>query len=104
MKKLILIAAVMATVATTTWAQSNVTIVGKLRTPTITSVTSSGTVAAGARNVTFVFSSTFTGSILGVAYAGSSDASQTISAGSADALDAIAYTVTAGSMRIVDVR
>lgn len=104
MKKLLLIAALTATAATT-WAQGpNVTITGKLRTPTISTATANGTVAAGTRNVTFIFSSTFTGSILGVAYAGSTDASQTFNAGSADALAEIAYTVTAGSLRIVEVR
>lgn len=72
------------------------------RTPTITRVTSSGAspVVAGARSVTFVFSTDFVGTILAVAYTGAIQ-SITLTAPGNDTLAAIAYTVTAGSMDII---
>lgn len=83
---------------------SNVEVMGNPRTPTITSVSTSGTVAAGAMKVTFIFSASFTGSILGCAYSGTTDGSQTIDAPLHDTLTAIPYVVSAGSIRIVVVK
>lgn len=68
------------------------------------SVTSSGFVSHGDRNVTFIFSSDFTGTIQAVAFAGSADKSLTLSAESQDVLGDIYYTVTGGTLRIIEVR
>lgn len=73
------------------------------RTPTITTVTGSGTVAAGSRKLTFVFSSDFAGSVLGATFSGPTDNSVTIDAPSGDTLGAVIYTVTAGSVRIIQI-
>jgi hypothetical protein len=73
-------------------------------TATITTVSASGSVGAGARSVTFVFSSDFSGTVLGATFAGSADSSITIAAPSGDMLEAITYTRSAGSIRILVVR
>lgn len=73
-------------------------------TPTIASVSSSGSVATGARQVTLVFSSDFTGSVLGVAFSGAVDASLTLGGVPNATLTAISYTVTTGSIRIIQLR
>ena len=70
------------------------------RTSAISVVTTSGTVTAGAKEVEFIFSSTYTGNILGVAFTGASDSSLRFVAPTFDTLGAIAYTVTAGSFRL----
>ena len=74
---------------------------GKSVTPAIANVSSSGTVAAGARSLTFIFSPDFAGTILGVAFAGGVDDDFTISTSGRDYLTAVAYTVTAGSLKIL---
>lgn len=66
--------------------------------------TTSGTVAAGARGVLFVFSSDFTGTINGVAWAGSADSYYQPPIQAGDTFAAIAYTVTAGTVRIIVTR
>jgi hypothetical protein len=73
-------------------------------TPTITTVTTSGTVAAGARKLTFVFSSDFAGTVLTATFAGANDASISLDAPTPNTLAAVAYTVTAGTIRIVKVQ
>lgn len=73
-------------------------------TPTITTASTSGTVAAGSRGLTFVFSSTFTGTVLGATCAGATDSSLSIPAPPGTTLAAVAYIVSAGSVRILDVR
>lgn len=71
----------------------------------ITLATSSGTVAGNAKRVTLIFSSDFTGTVGGVAFAGATDSSVTFSADQpGDTLAAIAYTVTAGNVRIVRIQ
>lgn len=70
-------------------------------TPTITSVNSNGTVAAGAVGLTFVLSTDFAGTILGATYSGTTTSSQTIPVPSGYKLGAVAYTISAGSMLIV---
>jgi hypothetical protein len=74
------------------------------RTPTISSASTSGSVTAGARKITFIFSSDFTGTVLGVAFTGANDTYVNIDAPGNDTLTAVAYTVTAGSVRILKVQ
>jgi hypothetical protein len=74
---------------------------GSQLTPIITSTSANGTVAAGKRYVEFILSSDFTGTILGTAFAGPRDVAfelPLLPVG--DSYTVIAYTVTAGSMRI----
>ena len=73
------------------------------RTPAMVLATTSGTVAAGAKVVEFIFSSSFTGTVLGVAFAGATDSSEKFTAPGNDTLGAIVYTVTAGSVRIMTI-
>ena len=81
-----------------------VVVYGVQRTPAISTVSASGTVTAGVRRVTFVFSSDFAGTVLTATFAGATDSSITIEAPAGDTLAAIAYTRSAGSMRILEVR
>lgn len=74
------------------------------RTPSITLVTTSGSVAAGSRKATFIFSTDFTGTLLGVSYSGTTDAAQTLDPPTGEQSEAIAYTVITGSIRIVQFR
>jgi hypothetical protein len=74
------------------------------RTPTITSHTADVTVAAGARKLTLIFSADFAGTVLGVAFAGTADASLTIDAPPGDTLAAVAVTRSAGTVRILKVQ
>jgi len=69
----------------------------------ITSATTDGTVAARARQVTFIFRSTFVGTISGVAFSGGSgnDAGLTIKAPAGDTMLSIPYTISAGTLIIV---
>jgi len=71
---------------------------------TATLATTSGSVRAGARGVVFIFSSDFTGTVNGIAWAGATDAfySPPIQAG--DSFEEIPYTITAGSIRIIVTR
>lgn len=73
------------------------------RTVTSSSVTTSGTVTAGAYSITFIFSSDFTGSVDAVAYDGANDSSVTVQAPASDTLEAVAYVVTTGTLRIIKV-
>lgn len=86
----------LATIATNTTSAQ--------RTPTITTASGNGTVSAGARKLTFVFSTDFAGTVLGATFAGDDDASITIEAPANDTLAAVAYTVSAGSVRILKVQ
>lgn len=70
----------------------------------ITTATTSGSVTRGARSVTFIFSSDFAGTVAGVAFAGATDSSFTPPIQTGDTFSAIAYTVTAGNVRIAVVR
>lgn len=65
----------------------------------------SGSVPARTKQVTFIFSATFTGTIAGSAFAGwaGADVPLTITAPDGDTLDAIPYTVTTGTLKIVRV-
>ena len=73
---------------------------GTTRTPAFTAATSSGTVTAGAKSVTFIFSTDFAGTILGTTIDLSTMGSITFTAPSGDTLSAIAYTRSAGTIYI----
>lgn len=73
------------------------------RTPAVSLVTTNGTVASGKKIVDFIFSSDFTGTVLTVAFTGAADSVISFEAPPGDTLAAIAYTVTAGSIRIVTI-
>lgn len=73
------------------------------RTPSITSVTTNGTVSAGARSLTFIFSSDFTGTVLTTSFNGAYDKSVDIPVPAGDTIAAVAYTVVTGNIRIVKV-
>lgn len=68
------------------------------KTPAMTNVTSSGTVAAGYSSVTMTTSADFAGTILGLAVAAST--TYTFSS-NGNPLSAIAYTRSAGSITII---
>lgn len=72
----------------------------------ITTANSNGTVDANARSITFIFSSTFVGTIRGVTFTGgaAADSSLTIAAQAGDTIGPVVYTISAGSMRIVALR
>lgn len=67
-------------------------------------VSASGTVKGGCRSVTFIFSSDFTGTVDGLAYTGAADASMPFPAIGEHTYGVIAYTRTAGSIRIREIR
>lgn len=106
MKKQLLcsLAGVLAFATTGLADNPNVRLVGIARTPTISLKTTSGTVALGAKSVVFIFSTDFAGTVLGVTYSGATDSSQSFTAPSGDGLTAIAYTISAGSARVVEIR
>lgn len=72
-------------------------------TASVSSLAADGSVAAGARSVTFIFSSDFTGTIAGGAFAGATDASVDFVGPLGSTLGAIAVTVSAGTVRIAKV-
>lgn len=77
---------------------------GVQRTVAIATVSTSGSVAAGARSVEFLFSSDFAGTVDGETFAGATDYSLgPLVAPQGDTLGAIAYTRSAGSIRIVTI-
>ena len=100
MKKLILILALTLCVLP---AQAQFTSGGTV-TPTITTVTETGTIPAGAKSLTFIFSSGFAGTLLGTAFAGGSDSTVSLTAPVGDTLTAVTYTVTAGSFRLIQIK
>lgn len=72
---------------------------------TITVATTSGTIPRGARGITLMFSSAFTGTVAGATFTGTTDTvpvSLPITNG--DTFSAISYTVTAGNVRILTTR
>lgn len=77
---------------------------GTQRTASVTTVSSSGTVAAGARKLTFVLSPDFTGTILTGTFSGATDAAIPFDAPAGDTVGAIPYTISAGSIRILKVQ
>lgn len=66
--------------------------------------TTTDRIREGARSVTFLFSSDYTGTIKGIAFAGTRDVQITLEAPDGDTLGDIAYTVTAGTLRIIQIR
>ena len=72
--------------------------------PTITLVAESGTIPAGAKSLTFIFSSDFAGTVLGVAFAGGADSTISLTAPVGDTLTAVVYTVSAGSYRLITIK
>lgn len=69
-----------------------------------TLATTSGTVTKGARSVTFIFSSDYTGTVAGIAFAGTTDSSFSPPIQTGDTSSAIAYVVTTGNIRIMVTR
>lgn len=74
-----------------------------IRTPFISTANTSGSIAAGVRRVTAIFSTDFIGTILGTDFVGLNDVSMTFDAPDGDTLSAIPYTIDAGTMRIITV-
>lgn len=72
---------------------------GVQETPTKTTVSSSGSVAAGARSATLITSGDFAGTIL--TDTAQASGSYTFTASAGNTLAAIAYTVTSGSIEIL---
>lgn len=67
----------------------------------LSSETSSGIVASGMVEITFIFSTDFTGSVQGAPFNGATDSSVRFRAREGDTLSAIKYIVSTGSVRIV---
>jgi hypothetical protein len=80
-----------------------ITIAPQSRTPAGFLATESGEVEAGSRSAEFIFSSDFTGTLLGLSYAGETDSTQRVVAPAGDTLGQIPYTITAGYIRIITV-
>lgn len=74
---------------------------GDQLTPISALVTTGGTVASGKKHIEFIFSSDFVGNVNGIAYTGVSEAAQIFNAPSGSTFGAIAYTVSAGSIRLI---
>lgn len=70
-------------------------------TPSITAAIASGSVAAGAKSVSFTSSSDFVGTLLGVTFP--ANVSQGFSAQNGHKLSAIAFTMSAGTLYIAKV-
>jgi hypothetical protein len=75
---------------------------GTSRTPSLDIATGSGSVTSGAQSVTIVTSSDFSGTILGTSV--STNKAFTWSSKLNDTLAAIAYTISAGSLTILQIR
>lgn len=69
-------------------------------TPTMTLVTTSGSVAAGSRALTFVFSADYTGTVLGASIDGASTSSFNFPIPSGYTLGEVEYTVSTGNILI----
>lgn len=77
---------------------------GTIRTPVLSTVSSSGSVAAGKRYIEFVFSPDFAGTIGGVAWAGATDTEYSLPLlQGAITYPALAYTISAGSARLTTI-
>lgn len=75
---------------------------GTARTVAIATVSTNGSVAAGKRGIEFIFASDFVGTIDGDAFTGANDASWSAPALQGnDTYAALAYTISAGSARLV---
>lgn len=72
------------------------------RVPTATVLSASGTRVAGIRKSTWIFSATFAGTVLGVSFPANSTID--IDAPNGETLAPIVYTVTAGSITILEIR
>lgn len=72
-------------------------------TPTISDISTSGTISAGCKGLTFVFSPTFVGSVLGSSILGSVLQTLTIPIPPGSTLGSVAYTCTSGSMQAIQV-
>lgn len=83
---------------------TGVTLAPTIATVTYGNATITASVPAGARQVTFLFASDFTGTVLDAAFTGGVDGPLTLAAPGANKLGAISYTVTAGSFRLIDIR
>ena len=77
---------------------------GRLARPVaITTASASGSVGAGAKQVTFIFGATFAGTVQGATFS-SSDTTLYVRAPEGDSLGVINYTISAGSARILVIR
>jgi len=74
-----------------------------MKNATIGSFTGNTTVDAGAKSVTFIFSSDFIGQIGGVDFSGANDASIDFTAPAGETLGSINVVVTSGTVRIAKV-
>jgi hypothetical protein len=70
---------------------------------TLVTATASASTTAGDTRVTFIFGTSFTGTVGGVAFV-AADAPITVEATDVNFLRAIPYTCTAGTLRIIEVR
>lgn len=80
-------------------ANDRVELLGLPRTLTASTATTSGSVATGARKVEFLLSADFAGTIAGVTFSGANDAYKAFS-DVGGIQPAIAYTISAGNLRI----
>ena len=71
------------------------------RTPAFSNVTTGGTVAAGKRKILFIFSSDYSGNVGGIPFLGNVDQQIEIPIPQGDTCDAVVYTVSTGSIRII---
>ncbi len=69
----------------------------------IAAVTSNTTVEAGAKSVTFIFNTDFSGKVAGAAFVGANDASIDFVAPNGETLGPIDVIVSAGTVRIARV-
>lgn len=100
MKKLLLIAGIGLSLVT---AHAQTSSQGQLATDVeLKSATTTGNTINNCQSVTFIFRSSFTGTVGGVAFT-ATDVPLTIRAEHGSVLRAIPYTVTAGSLVLVEV-
>lgn len=77
---------------------------GVRRTPAVDVVTTSGTFAEGAKSVALAISTDFSGTILGAPFSGATQGGLDYTTDGADTIDAIPYTISAGSIYIISLR
>lgn len=89
-------------------ANDKVEVIGSVRTVTGSTKTTGGTIAAGARKVEFIFSSDFAGTITAtsgsITYNGATDSAKTYVDQTGGLQPKLTYTVSAGSVRIIETR
>jgi hypothetical protein len=73
------------------------------RSATINTISGSGTIAAGAHSIEFIFSTGFAGTIDSGSFLGSVDASLELKAGDGSYLSSLNYNITSGTARLVKI-